>query len=47
MSLKAGDHSLRMPKRQLQETSTTQEDIDHEILETIAGFVDQLPMSAD
>jgi len=42
-----GDHSLRLPKRQLQGTSKTQEDIDHEILKAIAGFVDQLPMSAD
>ena len=42
-----GDHSLRVPKRQLQGTSKTQEDIDHEILKAIAGFVDQLPMSAD
>jgi len=42
-----GDHSLRLPKRQLQGTSKTQEDIDHEILSAIAGFVDQLPMSAD
>ena len=42
-----GDHSLRMPKRELQRASKTQEDIDQEILEAIAGFVDQLPMSAD
>ena len=42
-----GDHSLRLPKRQLQGTSKTQEDIDHGILKAIAGFVDQLPMSAD
>ena len=42
-----GDHSLRLPKRQLQGTSKTQEDIDHEILKAIAGFVDQLPMPAD
>jgi len=42
-----GDHSLRVPKRQLQGTSKTQEDIDHEILKAIVGFVDQLPMSAD
>ena len=42
-----GDHSLRLPKRQLQGTSKTQEDIDHEILNAIAGFLDQLPMSAD
>src|SRR5437588_3704965 len=38
--VEGGDHSLRVPKRQLQGTSTTQEDIDHEILKTIAGFVE-------
>jgi predicted alpha/beta-hydrolase family hydrolase len=42
-----GDHSLRVPKRQLQAAGKTQEDIDHEILNAIAGFLDQLPMSAD
>jgi predicted alpha/beta-hydrolase family hydrolase len=45
--VEGGDHSLRLPNRQLQGTSQTQEDIDHEILKAIAGFVDQLPMSAD
>jgi len=45
--VEGGDHSLRVPKRQLQDRSKTQEDIDHEILKAIAGFVDQLPMSAD
>jgi uncharacterized protein len=45
--VEGGDHSLRVPKRQLQGTSTTQEDIDHEIFKTIVGFVEQLPMSAD
>ena len=45
--VEGGDHSLRVPKRQFQGTSKTQEDIDHEILKAIAGFVDQLPMSAD
>jgi uncharacterized protein len=45
--VEGGDHSLRVPKRQLQVTSKTQEDIDHEILKAIAGFVDQLPISAD
>jgi uncharacterized protein len=45
--VEGGDHSLRVPKRQLQGTSKTQEDIDHEILKAVAGFVDQLPMSAD
>ena len=37
-----GDHSLRVPKRQLQATGETQEDIDQQILKAIAGFVDQM-----
>lgn len=45
--VEGGDHSLRVPKRQLELKSETQEDVDRKILETIAGFVDQLPMSAD
>ena len=45
--VEGGNHSLRVPKRQLQESSKTQEDIDHEILKAIAGFIEQLPMSAD
>jgi uncharacterized protein len=45
--VEGGDHSLRLPKRQLQGTSKTQEDIDHEILKAIARFIDQLSMSAD
>jgi predicted alpha/beta-hydrolase family hydrolase len=45
--VEGGDHSLRVPKRQLQATSKTQEDIDQRILEGIAGFVDQLGISAD
>jgi len=45
--VEGGDHSLVVTKRQLEERSKTQEDIDHEILKAIAGFVDQLPMSAD
>jgi predicted alpha/beta-hydrolase family hydrolase len=45
--IEGGDHSLRLPKRQLQGTSKTQEDIDHEILKAIARFIDQLSMSAD
>jgi len=36
-----GDHSLRVPKRQLQATGETQKDIDQQILKAIAGFVDQ------
>jgi predicted alpha/beta-hydrolase family hydrolase len=46
-NVEGGDHSLRVPKRQLQGTSKTHEDIDHEILKSIARFVDQLPLSAD
>src|SRR5438128_5227066 len=45
--VKGGDHSLRVPKRQLHGTSKTQEDIDQQIIRTIAAVVDQLPMSAD
>jgi predicted alpha/beta-hydrolase family hydrolase len=45
--VEGGDHSLRVPKRQLQATSRTQEDIDGHILKAITGFVDQLPMTAD
>src|SRR6266705_2158217 len=45
-AVEGGDHSLRVPKRQLQGTSKTQEDIDQEILKTIGKFVDQLPPAA-
>jgi predicted alpha/beta-hydrolase family hydrolase len=45
--VEGGDHSLRVPKRQLLSTSTTQEDIDREIFKAIAGFVDQLRITAD
>jgi hypothetical protein len=41
------DHSLRVPKSQLQAAGETKEDIDDKILNAIAGFVDQLSMSAD
>ena len=45
--VEGGDHSLRVPKRQLQATDQTQEDIDQQILKSIAGFVDQLSVNAD
>jgi predicted alpha/beta-hydrolase family hydrolase len=35
-----GDHSLRVPKRQLQASGGTQDEIDQGILQAIAGFVD-------
>ena len=45
--VEAGDHSLRVPKRQLQASGETQEDIDRRTLSAIAGLIDQLPISAD
>jgi predicted alpha/beta-hydrolase family hydrolase len=42
-----GDHSLRKPKRKLQASGQTQEDVDQRILNAIIGFVDQLSLSAD
>jgi len=44
--VEGGEHSLRVPKRQLQTTGETQEDIDRQIYKTIADFVDQLPTTA-
>src|SRR5438128_1537162 len=40
--VEGGDHSLRVPKRQLQASGETQTDIDQQILQTIADFVRQL-----
>jgi uncharacterized protein len=45
--VEGGDHSLRVPKRQLQGTGETQEDVDQQILKAITGFVDQSPLAAD
>jgi uncharacterized protein len=45
--VEGGDHSLRLPKRQLQGINKTQENIDREILKAIAGCVDQLQISAE
>jgi predicted alpha/beta-hydrolase family hydrolase len=45
--VEGGDHSLRVPKRHLQATGRTQDDIDRQIFKAIAGFVDQLRMTAD
>ena len=38
-----GDHSLRVPKRQLQATAETQEDVDQRIFQAIADFISALP----
>ena len=46
-TVEGGDHSLRVPKRQLQGTSKRQEDIDKQILKAIGKFVDQLPLAAE
>src|SRR5215467_12511541 len=41
--VEGGDHSLRVPKRQLQATGETQENVDQRILKSIADFVAALP----
>jgi len=46
-SVEGGDHSLRVPKSQLQGTSKTQQDINQQILKAIGKFVDQLVPVAD
>jgi hypothetical protein len=46
-AVEGGDHSLRMPKSQLQATSKTQEDVDQQILKAIGKFVDLLVPFAD
>jgi predicted alpha/beta-hydrolase family hydrolase len=40
--VEGGDHSLRVPKRQLQASGENQEHVDRGILKAIAGFVDRL-----
>lgn len=40
--VEGGDHSLIVPKRQLQAKGETQEDVDQQILNQIAQFVEQL-----
>jgi hypothetical protein len=46
-TVEGGDHSLRVPKRELQAVGKTQEDIHQRILEAMVGFVDQLQIPAD
>ena len=41
--VEGGDHSLIVPKRQLQAKGETQEDVDHAIVEAIEGFLAHLP----
>ena len=44
--VESGDHSLRVPKRELEKAVETQCGIDERILKAIAGFVDQGAVSA-
>jgi uncharacterized protein len=41
-AVESGDHSLRVPKRRLQATGETQEDVDQRILKSVADFVSNL-----
>ena len=45
--VESGDHSLRVPKRELEKAVETQCGIDERILKAIAGFVDQGAVVAD
>jgi hypothetical protein len=40
--VEGGDHSLRVPKRQLQAMGETQEDVDQRIFQAISKFVSTL-----
>ena len=40
-----GDHSLSVPKRQLQARGENQEDVDRRILKAVTGFIDRLNLS--
>jgi predicted alpha/beta-hydrolase family hydrolase len=46
-SVDGGDHSLRVPKRQLQASDRTQDEVERGILQAIAGVVDGLVISTD
>ena len=45
--VEGGDHSLRVPKRQLQATGETQEEVDQRAFGAVAGFIDQFAVTAD
>jgi predicted alpha/beta-hydrolase family hydrolase len=45
--VEGGDHSLRVPKHQLQANGQTQEAVDQTILNAIVGFIDPLVVTAD
>src|SRR5215468_5698410 len=45
--VKGGDHSLRVPKRQVQATGETQKDVDQQAFEAITRCIDQFAVTAD
>ena len=45
--VESGDHSLRVPKRQLQAIGETQEEVDQRAFGAVAGFIDQFAATAD
>ena len=45
--VEGGDHSLRVPKRQLQASGETQEEVDQRAFGAVAGFMDQFAANAD
>jgi len=45
-AVEGGDHSLRVPKRELEKTGQTQSNVDQRILEAIVGFVDRAVVAA-
>jgi hypothetical protein len=46
-TVEGGNHSLRVPERELQASGETQENVDRWILKAIAGFVGELVTTAD
>jgi uncharacterized protein len=45
--VEGADHSLRVPKRQLQAIGETQEEVDQRAFGAVAGFIDQFTATAD
>jgi predicted alpha/beta-hydrolase family hydrolase len=45
--VEGGDHSLRVPKRQLQAAGETQEEVDQRIFGAVVGFIDQFAATTD
>ena len=45
--VEGGDHSLRVPKRQLHAAGETQEEVDQRAFGAVAGFIDQFAATAD